>query len=217
MYKYLLFDLDGTISDSSPGITRCIQLALKELGINEERDKLKKFIGPPLSYSFKTFYGFSDEQIDIGTKAYRAEYSKAGKYENNLYPGMKELLHDLKSDGRILLLASSKPRLFVEDILAHFDIKDCFSVIGGSEMDGSKSTKLAVINDCLTRQFGAIPKDLSDCVMIGDTRFDLEAASQISLPTIAVSYGFGTYEEIEKYNPGAICDSVDSLRKKLFE
>lgn len=217
MFKYLLFDLDGTISDSSPGITRCIQLALKELGIEEERDNLKKFIGPPLTYSFKTFYGFNDEQIELGIKAYRAEYSKAGKYENVLYPDMKELLHDLKADGRILLLASSKPRLFVEDILEHFEIKDCFNIIGGSEMDGSKDNKLAVIMDCLTKQFGKVPEDLSECVMIGDTRFDLEAAAKINLPTIAVSYGFGSYEEIAKYNPGAICDSVNALRKELYK
>lgn len=216
MYKYLLFDLDGTISDSSPGITRCIQLALKNLGIEEEQANLRKFIGPPLKYSFKTFYDFDDATIEKAVKLYRDEYAKTGLFENVLYPGMGELLKDLKKDGRVLLLASSKPRVFVNQVLDHFGIRECFDIIGGSELDGSKDNKLDVIKDCLTKQFGAIPSDLSECVMIGDTKFDLEAANKINLSTIAVAYGFGTYEIFKECKAGFICDTVEDLRRVLY-
>lgn len=216
MYKYLLFDLDGTISDSSLGITKCVQLALEYFDIHESRENLKKFIGPPLKYSFMKHYNFTDEQTEKGIEIYRGEYSKSGKFENEIYAGMDSLLHDLKKDGRVLLLASSKPKVFVEDILKHFGVKECFDIISGSELDGSKANKLDIIKDCLIKQFNCIPDDLSECVMIGDTKFDLEAANQLNLPTIAVSYGFGSLDDFKALNAGNICNTVDDLRSVLF-
>lgn len=217
MYKYLLFDLDGTISDSGPGITRCLQLALKELGIDATINELKRFVGPPLKQSFREFYGFNDEQIENAVSLYRATYSTEGIFENEIYPGMADLLKDLHSDGRILLVASSKPLVFVEKVLKHFGVYECFDIVMGSELDGSNDDKLEIIKSALSRYFGTVPNDLSECVMIGDRKFDIDAANAINMPNIGVSYGYGSYEELKEHKACTICNSVEELRKTLYQ
>ena len=127
MYRYILFDLDGTISDPKVGICTSFQYALSKMGIDEpDIDKLEPVIGPPLRDSFKDLYGMSDEDAEKATAFYRERFSDVGKFENEIYPGIPELLRDLKKKGRTVAIASSKPTVFVEDILKHFEIREYF-------------------------------------------------------------------------------------------
>lgn len=141
-YTHILFDLDGTLSDPKEGITGSVQYALKALGIDEpDADKLEPFIGPPLKDSFQEFYGLNEEQADFAVKKYRERFKDQGIFENTLYPGMKELLKRLNEAGCVLAVASSKPEVFVNRILNFFGIGDCFKVVVGSELDGTRSRK----------------------------------------------------------------------------
>ena len=216
MYKYLLFDLDGTISDSGPGITKSVQYGLEKIGIIEsDLEKLKAFIGPPLRDSFKNFYNLSDEKTEEAVKYYRERYAPIGIFENNLYEGIPELLKKLHEDGFVLCLASSKPKVFVERILKHFDIFDYFNVVMGSNLDGSLENKEDIIAECLKEFSNAEGFKLSDCLMIGDRKFDIEAAHKCGIKCAGVSYGFGSLEELKEYKADYICESVDELGKLI--
>ena len=136
MFKYILFDLDGTLTDPKIGITRSVQYALCALGIDEPcLDKLESFIGPPLSDSFREFYGLNEEQIVMAIAKYRERFAQQGIYENEIYPGISEMLAELKKKGKKLAIASSKPTLFVERILDYFDIRMYFDFVIGSTFD----------------------------------------------------------------------------------
>lgn len=159
MFSYILFDLDGTISDPKPGITKSVQYALGALGIEEpDPDRLTPFIGPPLQDSFREFYGMNEEQTERAVVKYRERFARVGLYENTLYPGMAEMLNRLRAAGCHLAVASSKPEHFVRQILDYFRIAGCFEVIVGSRPDGSGAKKEDVIRDVLGRWFGGDPK-----------------------------------------------------------
>ena len=195
-YKYLLFDLDGTITDSETGITRCVEYALNHFGIqvNDLRE-LTPFIGPPLLDSFKDFYNFTDEQAIIATDKYRERYADKGILENELYPGIKELLADAQKNGRTVILATSKPEVFAKRILDHFGLSNYFSFVAGSGLDGSLHTKTDVINYIL--QSNKIT-DLKSVVMIGDRKHDIIGAKNTGIDSIGVLYGFGDYKELSE-------------------
>ena len=150
MFSCILFDLDGTISDPKQGICGCVQYALRSFGIEEpELDRLEPFIGPPLAESFMKYYNFTAEQAQEAVEKYRERFSVTGKYENVLYPGMGALLHDLKASGATLAIASSKPTVYVEDILVHFGIREYFDIVVGSELDGRRVHKEEVVAEVL--------------------------------------------------------------------
>lgn len=217
MFSYLLFDLDGTISDPKEGITGCVQYALASFGIEEpDKDKLEPFIGPPLRDSFMQFYGFSQEQADEATRKYRERFNVTGKYENTLYPGMAKLLGDLQASGAHLAIASSKPTVFVEDILRYFGIRQYFEIVVGSELDGTRDRKEDVVAEVL-KQFaerGAV--DPSDIVMIGDRKFDIEGAKAAGTHSIGVSYGYSAPGELEAAGAEIIVKDVEGLRRVLL-
>lgn len=200
-FKTILFDLDGTIIDSSEGITKSVDFALKHFGIEVENlDTLKKFIGPPLIDSFKRYYNFPEEQAREAVTVYRSRYNNVGVYECSLYPGIKETLRVLKSMGYYIGLASSKPEELCNIILEHHKIKDYFDDVTGATFDGRIATKVDVLNEFFRRH----PEtDLSDMVLVGDTMFDVEGAKATGLKCIGVSYGFGNASEL--LNSGAIC------------
>lgn len=217
MYRYVLFDLDGTISDPKVGICTCVQYALKDFGIDEpDIDKLEPFIGPPLRDSFKEFYGFSDEDAEKATAKYRERFSTIGKFENEIYPGIPELLRDLKKKGKCIAIASSKPTVFVEDILSHFEIREYFDVVVGSELDGSRDTKEAVLDYTLRQMFPDGNIEYDEVVMIGDRKFDIEAAHKLGVGNIGVSYGYGSREELEEAGADKIVNTVTGLRTTLL-
>lgn len=213
-YKYLLFDLDGTITDSETGITRCVAYALNYFGIlvNDLRE-LSSFIGPPLLDSFKDFYNFTDEQATVAVAKYRERYADKGILENELYPGIEELLADAQKNGKTVILATSKPEIFAKRILDHFGLSDYFSFVAGSGLDGSLHTKTDVINYIL--QSNQIT-NLESVVMIGDRKHDIIGAKNVGIDSIGVLYGFGDYKELSDAGADHIAENIPALRKLLL-
>lgn len=149
-FRYLLFDLDGTLTDPKEGITASVQYALRSFGIEEpDLDRLTPFIGPPLKDSFMEMYGFNEKQAEEAIEKYREWFRPTGIFQNAIYPGIREMLEKLKMKGKVLAVASSKPQVFVEQILHHFEIYDYFTVIVGSELDGKRGTKEEVVEEAL--------------------------------------------------------------------
>lgn len=217
MYQYILFDLDGTLTDPKVGICTSVQYALGKMGIVEEDiDKLEPFIGPPLIDSFMEFYGMSEEKAREAIEIYRERFSTIGKFENEVYPGIPELLRDLKKKGRTVAIASSKPTVFVEDILKHFEIRDYFDIVVGSELDGTRDKKEDVIKEVLAQMFPEGEPDYDEVVMVGDRKFDIEAAFSIGVRNIGVSYGYGSREELEEAGADKIVNTVEGLRSTLI-
>lgn len=213
-YQYLLFDLDGTITDSETGITRCVEYALNHFGIRVNNlSELSPFIGPPLLDSFKEFYNFTDEQAVIATEKYRERYTDKGIYENELYPGIKELLAEAHRKGRTVILATSKPEVFAKRILDYFELSSYFSFVAGSGLDGSLHTKTDVINHILRSND---IKDLSTVVMIGDRKHDIIGANNVGIDSVGVLYGFGDYKELSEAGATYIVKDIAELRNLLL-
>lgn len=217
MFSYILFDLDGTISDPKEGITKSVQYALSSFGIEEpDRDKLEPFIGPPLRDSFMNFYGFTNEQAEEAVARYRERFSVQGKFENKLYPGMSELLRDLQAAGIHLAIASSKPTVFVEEILQFFGIRQYFEIVVGSELDGTRDKKEEVVAEVLDRFSKEGAADPSCVVMIGDRKFDIEGAKAAGTHHIGVNYGYAAPGELEAAGAEIVVRDVEGLRRVLL-
>ncbi len=202
----ILFDLDGTLSDPMIGITKSVQYALARFGIkaNDLRELLG-FIGPPLKGSFQNFYGFSDAQATEAVEIYREYFSKTGLFENEIYPGIPQLLKALTQQGKKLYLATSKPTVFATQILEHFSISQYFSFVGGSLLSGERVEKEDVIRYVLEEN--KIKKETA--VMIGDRSFDIEGAKACGISSIGVLYGYGSRGEFIKAD--AIAETVTEL------
>ena len=215
MIKYVLFDLDGTLTDPKIGITTCVKYALDYYHIPvNSLDELEPFIGPPLTDSFKEFYGFSDEQAMEAVDKYRERFSTVGLFENELYDGIDQMLMDLCEKGYELAIASSKPTVFVERILEHFHIKQYFHHIIGSFLDGRRCKKEEVVDEAIA-QFGKVNPD--QIIMVGDRKFDITGAHAHGLKAIGVTFGYGGREELVKAGADYIVDSVQKLQKVIME
>lgn len=204
-YRFILFDLDGTLTDPQEGICKCINHALAYYGIEKPLKELTKYIGPPLLKSFAELTG--EENAAEAVKKYRERFSTVGLYENRIYPRVKETLALLKEKGVILCTASSKPQIYVEKILQHFDIAQYFEIIGGASLDGKISEKEQVIELVLDK----LNADKNSTVMVGDTRFDLIGAEKMGLDAIGVTYGFGEKDELMQYPHIALIDSISEI------
>jgi phosphoglycolate phosphatase len=212
-YRLVLFDLDGTLTDPKPGITRCVAFALERFGIAvADPDDLVPFIGPPLADSFARFYGFGDEDCRRAIAAYRERFADVGLYENAVYPGIPEVLDGLRAAGALLAVASSKPTVYVERILAHFGLRDRFAAVAGSTLDLARTAKHEVIAH-LRDEHPALPWERA--VMVGDREHDVFGARAHGLPAIAVGYGYGPPAELRAAAPIAIAPSVDALARLL--
>lgn len=195
-WNVILFDFDGTLCDSGVGITRCAAHALRELGFTVgEPETLRYFIGPPLESSFRDHNDMTEEQVQEGVRIFRARYAEKGVYEHESYPGVQEMLHALLAAGKRLCIASSKPRVFVEQILGAYGVLDCFEHVVGCELDGRFGTKTLVLEE-LMRRLDVKDGDKADMVMVGDRKYDIEGAHNIGLPCVAVLYGYGEAEEL---------------------
>jgi len=215
--EYLLFDLDGTLTDPKVGITTCVQYALKEFGIEEpDLDKLEPFIGPPLKESFMTYYNFSEEEAERAIEKYRERFRDIGIFENEVYAGIPQMLRSLQSCGLYLAVASSKPTEFVERILEHFELRKYFKVVVGSEMDGSRVEKKDVMMEALQQLFAYKPIQYSKVLMIGDRKFDIEGAKQIGVESVGVTFGYGSMEELKEAHADYIVRSVEELQTLLM-
>lgn len=213
----MLFDLDGTLTDPMEGITKCVQYALAAFGIREpDRNKLTKFIGPPLIPAFKEFYQVDNETAEKMLAKYRERFSATGLYENKLYLGIPELLQKLKAqpDKYMTALATSKPLPFAEKILEHFNIKQYFDILSGATMDESRNTKEAVLAYALDLLRQRHPE--ARAVMIGDRKFDIEAGKKLSTETVGVLYGYGSKEEIRAADPTHTVKTVTELQSVLL-
>lgn len=200
MYKYVLFDLDGTLTDPGIGITNSVAYALKKFGIEvSDRRELFRFIGPPLRNSFQRYYGFTYEQSDDAIRYFREYFQSRGIYENTIYAGIVELLRSLKAEGKVLVLATSKPQEFAEQILRHFGIFDYFDYIAGAEMDETRTEKTDVIAYAL--ELCSAP-NLSEVIMVGDREYDIVGAFENGINAIGVLFGYGNEEELR--NAGAV-------------
>lgn len=213
--KYVLFDLDGTITDPKEGITKSVQFSLRKFGIHvEDLDSLCPFIGPPLSTSFEEFYGFSHEKAMEAVDEYRVYYKDKGIFECKLYDGIKELLEKLHGMGIKVALATSKPEKFAVQLLEHFKILPYFDVVAGSDMKGERVEKADVIHHAIKQIEGF---DVTKAVMVGDRKFDYIGAEQFNIPCILIGYGYGEMGELEECKPFAIKKTVAELTEFLME
>jgi len=204
--KTILFDLDGTLTDSGEGIINCAALALEYFGIRvPSRDKMRVFVGPPLHQMFVQF-GVPADQADKAVEVYRSRYLTVGKFENFPYPGIPELLQTLRDHGHRLLVATSKPEHLAVEIMEHFDIARYFDHICGATFDRSRSTKEQVIA-YLLETCGAGQQ----MVMVGDTEFDVIGANAHGIPSIGVSWGYGDLEAMRRVGAAAIADTPQQL------
>ena len=210
MKKTILFDLDGTLTDSGEGIINCVIYALEKFGLPiPAREELRYFVGPPLHESFVK-QGVPAERAEEAVAVYRERYVPTGMFENTPYPGIRELLEALKEEGHTLYVASSKPEWMCVEILKHFQMDHYFHQICGATMDTSRTNKEAVIAYLL---------DLSGAsdhiIMVGDTRFDVIGAKAHGIPTIGVSWGYGSVEEMQEAGAAAIAYSAEELLDTL--
>ncbi len=212
--KYILFDLDGTVTNSMEGITKSVQYALRKYGIEvSDLNELRKFIGPPLKDSFMEFYNFTEEDAEKGITYYREYFTDKGIFENYPYEGIDKLLDSLKSAGKKIILATSKPEVFSKRILDHFDLTKYFDYIAGSTLDGSRSSKGDVIRYALKE---SNITDLDSTIMIGDRLHDIEGAKACKIESIGVLYGFGDRKELTDAGADFIVNDINELEKLLL-
>ena len=213
MYEFILFDLDGTLTDPKEGIINCVKYALRYFNIEETDDKkLLKFIGPPLIDKMMEVYGFSKEKATQGLMYYREYFKDKGIFENSVYDGIPEMLADLKSRGYKLVLATSKPEEFAKRILEHFDLSKYFYFIGGSDMGETRSSKAAVIKYVMANCGIKAP---DKCIMVGDREHDVIGAGKHGIETVGVLFGYGSREELENAKAAYIVATVEELAKVL--
>lgn len=211
MYKYLLFDLDGTLTDPAEGITNSVAYALNKFGINvEDKRTLYKFIGPPLVDAFSEYYGFSKEDSEKATAFYRETFRVTGLYQNMVYDGVVEMLEALKSKGKKLVVATSKPEEFTMKILKHFDLLKYFDFVAAATFDATRNSKDKVIAYALE---SLDIKDKSEVVMIGDRHHDIDGAKDNGIDSVGVLWGFGSREELEIAGATYIAESVQEILK----
>lgn len=210
MYKAILFDLDGTLTQSGEGITKSVQYALEKLGMEApDLKELEVFVGPPLLEQFMKYPNLDRETGELAVRYYRERYSTRGLFENQPYPGIPEMLGKLQKKGYRLAVASSKPEKYVKQILEHFHMDAYFEQVVGSEMNGGRTDKVQVIEEALRRM--GLENRRESVIMVGDREHDVLGARQAGLSCVAVSYGYGTVEELREAAPLQIVKSADEL------
>ena len=212
--KYILFDLDGTVTDPMIGITKSVQYALNKFDIEvEDLNELCKFIGPPLKDSFMNFYNFTEEDALNAITYYREYFSTKGLYENTVYENFEDMLISLKEKNKSLIIATSKPTVFVEKILEHFNLKKYFDFIAGSNLDNTRTKKADVISYALEQQ-GIT--EVSEIIMIGDREHDVIGAKALNIESIGVLHGYGSYDELSNSGANYIVKDVKELHSLLI-
>ena len=212
MYQTIFFDLDGTLTDSGPGITNSVAHALKKWKIEvEDHSTLNVFVGPPLAESFAKYYGFTPEECKKAIAYYREYYTDRGMFENSVYPGIEELLAHLKNTGRKVVVATSKPEMFAVQILEHFHLARYFDRIAGASMDENRVEKA----DVLRYAIEAGGYELSKAAMVGDRENDIRGARENQLFSVGVLYGYGSRAELEEAGADRIVETVEELKNYL--
>ena len=209
----LFFDLDGTLADPREGITRCLQYSLEQLGRPAPpQAELVQYIGPPLRWTFPRLLGTDDTTlVEAAIERYRQRYATVGLFENELYPGISQLLGALHDTGFRLFVVTSKPTVYAERIVQHFDLTEYFEAVFGPHLDGRFDDKSELIAHLLNERSIAP----ADAIMIGDRASDIAAGKTNGTCTIAVTYGFGSAEELAAANPDWMCHSPSEIRRTL--
>lgn len=210
-WKYLLFDLDGTVTNSKEGILNCVKYAYEAAGLPVPEEKtLLRYIGPPLVDSFQEVAGMTRQEAEQATQKYRERYSVTGLFENQVYEGMDETLRSLKREGFQIALATSKPEEYSVRILEHFGLSDCFDEVVGSMLDGRRNRKAEVIQEVFRRM--NISQEEKQCtIMIGDRKHDILGAKECGIASLGVYYGFAPAGELEEYGADYVLQRVDQI------
>ena len=191
----VLIDLDGTISDSSPGMLTGFRKVFDRFDMEQPSDEsIRRHFGPPLAVTWREVYGMTDEQIVVGLEVYREYYHDVGMFENNLYDGIPDLIKDLHAEGVTLSTATSKPEFSASRIIEHFGLREYFTFIGAADLAGTRDDKSAVIAHTLENLQAS--SQTHSIVMMGDRRHDVEGAREHGIDTIGVLWGYGTAEEL---------------------
>ncbi|MBF7693881.1 HAD-IA family hydrolase [Acinetobacter pollinis] len=212
--KYVLLDLDGTLTDPKQGIHACIHYAMNKLGLPlPENTDLDWTIGPPLKQSFEVLLDTVGRKSDAEQALifYRERFADVGLFENYVYPQVKETLHILKNKGYVLYLATAKPQIYAQRILAHFELLEYFKYAYGSELNGDRTNKADLIAYILQSE----KINANECVMVGDRRYDILGARHHHIDTIAVRYGYGTEQELDAAAPKYSVQSFNELMNIL--
>lgn len=211
MYQYLLFDLDGTLTDPKEGITKSVQYALDFFGVSEpDQDKLECFIGPPLKEQFMEYCHINEQQAKAAVLKYRERFETVGKFENIPYKGIEYALEQLKSQDRILCVATSKPEIFAIEILRHFGLEHFFDKIVGSDLEGIHTAKAEIIEKAIA-WLRVTETQRQKIVMIGDRKYDIIGAKKTGIASIGVTYGYGDRVELTSAGADFIVDSLEEL------
>lgn len=213
-FEYILFDLDGTLTDPALGITNSVQYALKKFGIEvKDRSELYKFIGPPLIDSFMRYYGFEHQKAQLAVDYYREYYSVKGIFENSLLDGTEELLKSLKESGKTVILATSKPEKFARQILEFFKIDKYFDFIAGATMSETRTQKDEVIAYAMER---CSISDTADALMVGDRKYDIDGAHKLNMKAVGVLFGYGERKELENAKADFLAEDMKALSEIIL-
>jgi len=212
--KILLFDLDGTLTDSKQGIINSIRYTLAKMKLKENNINFERFIGPPLSESFEKYFGLDNKTARYAVSVYREYYANKGIFENQVYPGIIELLKILRENNKTLVCVTSKASFYAQQILEHFNLSQYFVRTVGSNMDLTCTHKTELIRLALSY----FPNHSNaDFIMIGDRADDIIGAKKNNIPSIGVLYGYGTLKELEEQQPNYFVNSVKELKRILSE
>lgn len=210
-YDTIFFDLDGTLIDSKPGVTRSFSRALRDFGVDAPPDGLGRVIGPPLSESFKTF-GFTGDTVDAAVARFRHYYTADGIFDFSLYAGVADMVRGLAGRGKRLFVATSKQEDSARRVLEHAGLAACFAGIAGASFADNRLSKEDVLRHAC-RSHGVNPA--KDCVMVGDTAYDVRGARELGMPCVGVLYGFGALADLENAGADAIAATVAELHAML--
>ena len=213
-YKYILFDLDGTLTDSKVGITKATKYALEYFDIKiNDLDDLCKFIGPPIKEAFVEFYNFNDKETEIAVERFRKYYRETGILENKPYKHVEKVLKEIKDNGKILIVATSKSTDSAIKILKYFDLLKYFDFVGGSDILENRNTKGKVIKYILDKNNIT---NLSKVLMIGDRKYDCLGAKENNIDSMGVLYGYGSFKELENAGATIIVKNIEDINKVLI-
>ena len=206
------FDLDGTITDSKQGIINSVLYSLNHFGIRASADSLLFFIGPPLKQSFARYFPGDSARVAVAVEKYREYFRRQGMFENQVYPGVPQMLERLIEQGHRIHLATSKPEVFARQILDHFQLSRYFSFVAGAELNGARNDKVDVLRYAL-QETGA---DVSHSLMVGDRFHDVVGGHAVGMKTVGVLYGYGSRQELESVHADYICQSMTDLQTTLL-
>ena len=212
-YDYVLFDLDGTVTESGPGVLRSMAYAMDKFSLPMPDDvPTRLFMGPPLSFSFRNYCHLPPEKIPDALRFYREYYSQKGIFECSVYPGLEDLFKKIAKSGKTLLVASSKPEAYVKSILAHFGLDGYFAFIGGADFEGLRGEKDQVLEYTLA---SAGVQDVTKAVMVGDREHDIFGAAKFGMDSIGVLYGYGSRDELTAAGATYLAETADDIANIL--